>query len=131
MAYEVLDTALFGNLLAGADLSTHQFKFVQAELKSGALKVVLAATAGQRVLGVLQDKPTADGNPCVVAGAGISKAVAGGPMLPGEYIATTNAGLAVTTSTTAHERVGMALEQATASGQIVACLVRNFGKNVP
>ncbi len=131
MAYEVLDTDMFGHLLAGADLSTHQFKFVQFELKAGAGKVVLAATAGQRVLGVLQDKPTADGQACVVAGSGISKVVAGGPMLPGEYLATSNAGLAVTTATTASQRVGMALEQATASGQVVAALIRNFGPNVP
>lgn len=131
MAYEVLDTDLFGNLLAGADLSTHQFKFVQFELTAGVGRVQLAATAGQRVLGVLQDKPSAAGTPALVAGRGISKVVAGGPCLAGEYLATTNAGLAVTTSVTGSQRVAQALETATVSGQVIAALIRNFGPNVP
>ncbi len=130
MAYELLDTDLFGQLLAGADLSTHQFKFVTFELTAGVGKVQLAATAGARVLGVLQDKPIA-GQPALVAGSGISKVQMGSACNAGDYLVTTSAGLAVTTAATASQRVAQAMETSSGTGQVIAALLRNFGPNVP
>jgi hypothetical protein len=132
MAYDVLDPSdVCGIIPAGADLSTHQFKFVQAERKSGTLSIVLSATAGARVFGVLQDKPTAQGQACLVAGRGISKVVAEGPINAGDYVVASTAGLAITSSTTAHHRVGKALESASLLGDIIAVQLGSYGPQVP
>ncbi len=131
MGYQVLDPSDLITGIAGADLSTKQFFLAQFELKSGALKVVIAATAGQRVDGVLQDKPSADGTACLLAGSGITKVVADGPVLPGEYLMATSAGRACTASATGYYRVGKALEQATVQGDKIAMLLKNYGQNVP
>lgn len=131
MAYQALDPSdLIGNLVANADLSAKQFYFVQAEKIGTALKVTLAATAGQRVLGVLQNDPAA-GEACLVAGSGISKVVAEGPISVGDFVTASTAGLAITASATGYYRVGQALEAATTLGDIIAVRLANLGQNVP
>ncbi len=131
MAYEKLDASDLRTGVAGADHTSNQHKFIIQELKSGVLKTVVAATAGARVDGVLQDNPAVEGQACLIAGSGISKVVAGGPVLPGEYVMTSNAGLAITSAATAYHRVGKALEQAAVSGEKIAVQLGSFGPNVP
>lgn len=131
MAYDSLDPSDVDTFVAGADLSAKQFHLVWIEQKAGAAKVVTAATAGQRIDGVLQDKPNADGVACLVAGSGISKVVMGGAASPGDLLTAKNDGRAATASATAYQRIGKALESAAVDGDVIAMLIKNYGPNVP
>lgn len=72
--------------LAGADLSsTGQFLFVKL---SGSSTIVLADTAGEAALGVLQNAP-ASGAIARVRVQGVSKIIAGGSLADGAIVATT------------------------------------------
>lgn len=72
--------------LAGADLSTTgQFLFVKLD---GSNAIVLADTAGEAALGVLQNAP-ASGAVARVRVQGISKVIAGGSLADGAVVATT------------------------------------------
>lgn len=129
MGYQVLDPSDLLTAVAGADLSTHQYKFVGFPDTNG--RVFLAATAGARVHGVLQDKPSAQGQACLVAGSGITKVVAEGPISIGSMVVASTAGLAITSSTTAHHRVGVALEAAAALNDVIALRLLPLGPQVP
>lgn len=131
MAYDVLDPSDLITCLAGADLSTKQYYFVNIYNKAGVAKIEVAATAGGRVNGILQDKPNADGVDALVAGSGISKVVAAGPANPGDLGTCTSTGKAATASATAYQRVGKFLETAAVDGDIVAFKLGNYGPNVP
>jgi hypothetical protein len=122
MAYDNVTQTI--SLPAGADLRTHQFKLVEINTSG---QIVLAATAGQRCLGVLQNEPNT-GEPADVAVAGISKCVAGGTIDEGDLITpqvTTASGLA--TSTAANNVIGRAVTPA-ASGQLFSLLIRFEGQ---
>lgn len=72
--------------LAGADLSTTgQYLFVKLD---GSSAIVLAATAGESALGVLQNAPTS-GAAAIVRRRGRSLVVAGGTIADGSLLATT------------------------------------------
>ena len=131
MAYDVLDPSDVMTALAGADLSTKQFYFVNIYNKGGVAKVEVAATAGGRVDGILQDKPSADGMDCLVAGSGISKVVCAGAANPGDLGTCSSAGKAATASATAYQRVGKFLESAAVDGDVVAFKLGSYGPNVP
>jgi hypothetical protein len=62
-------------LEAGADLSTHQFKFVigAAAVAGGQLARVNVSGANGRVIGILQNKPNVAGQGAVVRVSGRSK----------------------------------------------------------
>ena len=104
--------------VAGADLSSAQFKFVESN-SSGTVTVTNAA--GEYVLGVLQNNPTS-GNAATVAVGGISKVVLGGNVTINDSIATDNAGKAVAAST-GNKIVGIAIKGG-ASGEIGSVLLR-------
>lgn len=120
MSIDVLDPSdLVGHVPAGADLSSYQFRFVVAEKKASALKCVLAATAGSRsVLGVLQNKPTADGDAALVAVRGISKVICGSAVTMGNFVISSTAGEALTTGATGSHYIGRALADGTAGTYI-------------
>src|SRR5687768_2741480 len=80
-------------LVAGADLSAHQFKFVK--LSGTGLQVVVCSAAGENAFGVLQDKPDAQGKAASVATLGVSKVVAGGAIAPGDLVTTDAQGRAI------------------------------------
>ena len=61
-------------LKAAADLRTHQYKFVKLDANGN---VVLCSAAGERVLGILQNKPNT-GETAAVRIIGISKIVCSG-----------------------------------------------------
>lgn len=76
--------------VAGADLSTHQYKFVKLN-SSG--QVVLCAAATDKPYGILQDKPNALGVGAVVMCNGISKVVMAAGNTQGNVGGTDSAGL--------------------------------------
>ncbi len=128
MAYDVLDPSDLMTCVAGGDLSTKQFHFVNMDSNG---RVFLSATAGARLFGVLQEKPSAQGQACLVAGSGISKVVAEGPVAKGALVVASTAGQAITSSTSIHHRVGQALEEATVLGDLIAIRLLPLGQSVP
>lgn len=81
MAFENPKLPMTG-VLAGEDLSTHQFKVMVLD---GNGKVVRQTTAGADWDGVLQDKPLQD-QAATVATAGETKVEAGATVAPGDLV---------------------------------------------
>lgn len=103
-------------LLAAADLSASQFRFVQCN-SSG-----LAALAGASgvVIGALQNKPTA-GNAAAIAYHGVSRVVAGGTVASGARV-TSDSNSAAITATTGDSVAGVALVGGVA-GDLIEVLI--------
>lgn len=81
------------SLPASADLSTKQYLFVEL---ANTGKVSVCNAAGEAAIGVLQDKPAADGRIGQVAVGGISKVFAGsGGIDEGDLVTTDAAGKAI------------------------------------
>lgn len=78
------------SLKAAADLRTHQYKFVKLD---GNGNVVLCSAAGERVLGILQNKPNT-GETASVRIIGVSKIICSAAIATPNRIATDAAGLA-------------------------------------
>ena len=127
------------SLKAAADLSTKQFYAVQV---SAADTVNVASAAGQKVIGFLQDKPSAAGRTALVAVYGVSKAVAGAAVAAGalvktlangkvddaSVVATADAsGSSATAATTGAHVIGVALDAATAEDEIIRVLILHIG----
>jgi hypothetical protein len=113
-----MDNPIAG-ITAGADLSTKQFFFVKL---NATRQVILVSGATDRPLGVLQNKPTASGQPATVAGPGaVTKVSAGGTITAGDSVGSDASGEAITllegTDTTKYI-LGIALESAV-DGDIV------------
>lgn len=106
---------------AAADLSTHQHKAVVVD---GNGRAALAGTQGVMVAGILQNKPNALGVAAAILHSGITKMVASAAISRGAKVTTTNAGKAVTSAST-NITLGVALEAATADGQVIAVLLGN------
>lgn len=103
-----------GSFTAGADLSAYQF---HAVILTSA-KLALATSATVLILGVLQDKPNADGRAGSVCVFGESKMVAGGAITAGQFVVADASGHAVAVTlgtTTTNVCIGRALEDATTS----------------
>ena len=81
-------------LKAAADLRTHQYKFVKLDANGN---VVLCSAAGERVLGILQNKPNT-GETATVRIIGISKIVCSAAIALPNRISTDAAGLAKASS---------------------------------
>lgn len=103
---------------AGADLSTHQFKFV----KVSATDTVTLCGANERGVGVLQNKPES-GEAAQVMQLGVSKVVSDGSgtaIAPGDPLISDASGRAVKSDgTTGHKVIGYATEPSTAAGTII------------
>ncbi|MCC6808702.1 MAG: DUF2190 family protein [Deltaproteobacteria bacterium] len=128
MGYDILSASDLRTVPAGADLSTHQHKFVNLDTNGRAF---LSATAGARCFGVLQNTPDAQGKAATIAVKGVSKVKAEGPISKGNMVVASTAGLAITSSTTAHHRVGRAMEAATLLGDLIAVELVPLGPEVP
>lgn len=125
MAYECVDTTIPG-VVASADLSASQYHFVTLT----GTGIAVAAVAGGRAIGVLQDKPSALGRQCLVWGEGATtKVVAGGAITPGQTVSSDGSGQAVHDVTTGHHILGYALDSAGASGDIVTVFLVYQGIN--
>jgi hypothetical protein len=96
MAYEA-DLKSIPGLVAGADLSSDQFKFVRIT-PSGA---ILNAVNGGPVAGVLQGKPAALGRDAQVAYAGVTKVKSGAGFVKGVRLMSNALGLAIEAASSA------------------------------
>jgi len=89
MAYEASQVR-FGNLTAGADLSSKQYHFVKL---ASATTVDVCAAITDVPIGILQNNPTS-GNTATICIFGISKVVADGTLAAGNVIGTSADGQA-------------------------------------
>lgn len=90
MAYEGQQITIPG-LKAGADLSTHQYKFVKLNANG---QVVICAAATDVPIGVLQNKPDASGKAAQVCCVGVTKVNSDAALTAGNLIGTSADGQA-------------------------------------
>lgn len=105
MATEHL-TASVGTQVAAADLRALQFTCVKVD---SAGKIAAAGTLGEKILGIVQNKPNT-GEVAQVGILGVSKAVCGGTVAAGALLMTTTGGVVITAATTGSTIIGWALE---------------------
>lgn len=121
MAVEGSQPFKLGHLVANADLSAHQYKFVK--LDSGGVAAVSAVT--DKVIGVLQNKPKA-GQPCEIVTLGMTKVQADADLAFDDLIATSADGQAQTftagTDTTAF-CAGRMISDPGAAGELATAIV--------
>ncbi len=105
---------------AGADLSTNQYNIVKLN-SSG--NVILATAATDKIIGVLNDKPRANGTGDVRlrSAAGTLNVKLGGTVALGDAVTTNASSVGITTTTAGDQILGYALE-AGVSGQIIELL---------
>lgn len=108
------------SLVAGADLSAKQYTFV----KTNTSGKVVSSGDGERGVGVVQDKPTAD-KATMIATSGISKVLCGGNITNGAAVTSDANGRAVA-ATTGKQIMGFALE-AGANNRIISVLLDRSG----
>jgi len=90
---------------------------------------VIAATAGTDVIIGVAEQATAIGGQCPVilrSGQGTCKVVASTTVSVGAKLTATTSGQAVTTTTDKDEIVGVALEAATAQGDLIEVMISNY-----
>lgn len=107
-------------LKASGDLSAKQYHFVELTASDtvGACNAVT-----DRTFGILQNKPTAAGQPAVVAIAGVSKLVAGGELATaGAYVAPKADGRAQAAVATQYARAQL-ITTAAADGNVCEALL--------
>ena len=114
---------------AAADLSALQYTFVKLDANGN---LIAAAAAGEKCVGVLQNKPKL-GETATVRPVGTSKVVASAAIAAGDYVATTAAGQAKTAlrlvqaSGNASNVMGMAMRAAAGAGVIITCDIQRTG----
>jgi hypothetical protein len=107
-------------MTAGADLSAKQYFFVSVAADGQ----IDPTGDGAQADGVLQDAPSAAGDPALVfSGIGFTKVSAGGTITAGDDLASDAAGEAIT-STSGDEILGVAMESGV-DGDIITMLLRN------
>lgn len=102
---------------AAVDLSAKQYFIVKLDANG---RIVLAAAAGDTLLGILQNDPSALGRPGTVRQLGISKAVAGAAITLGDEVISDGAGKVISTATAGDRILGVALEAAAADGDVIS-----------
>lgn len=122
MAYEINNYSVKVTLVAGADLSSSQYKFVKLNANGAA---VICDGATDVPIGVLQNNP-ASGAEASVLVVGGTKIVAGASLDEGAQIGTSSAGKAVAltagTDTTKYV-VGTIITASAADGNIVTAVI--------
>ncbi len=120
MAYKEAEVKI--SMDAGADLSSSQHLFVTSDASGDAV----VAGAGVRVVGVLDNDPTS-GQAAGVAIEGVTKVIAGAAVAAGADVASSAAGKAIT-STSGDYIAGVALQAATADGDLIAVRLSQPGR---
>lgn len=116
-------------MVASSDFSASQFFFAVCDANGQA---ALAAAAGVPVVGTVQNKPSLN-QPATIRPFGISKCVAGAAIAKGALVATDATGRAkaasalVAASGAGSNVVGIALDDATAAGQVFSLLILQLG----
>ena len=105
MAYEI--PGLMASFIAGDDLSSAQFKAVKLDSNGN----IVVAGAGDRAIGILQDKPS-QGQVGAVMLYGVSKAVYGASVTAGQELEVDSSGALVPFSS--GKIVAIALENGSA-----------------
>lgn len=124
MSYEVPGFKI-GTLTASADNSGNQFRYAKV---SGSGTATVCAAPADVALGVIQNKPKA-GEAVDVMVTGVSKVVAGAAVAAGAEVGPDAQGRAIA-AVTGTRAFGIALEAASAAGQIIAVALP-FGRAVP
>ncbi len=105
-------------LEAGEDLSAEQYRFVDIDTARARSCVVTGDGGTARTVGVLQNAPDAVGNAATVGVQGVSRVEAGAAVVVGALVSADATGKAVT-ATTGERVLGVALEAASATGEII------------
>ena len=120
-------------LTAAADLSTHQYKFMEI---TAANTVNLCGAVTDRPVGVLLNKPTT-GQAATILLAGVTQVVASGAIVAGRSIGTSAAGLATINAGSeaagggsANPTVGISLTAAGGANEIFTCAVNCLNSQV-
>jgi len=108
--------------LVAGDMSANLFKFV----KLSGSTAVAAAAATDPVVGVLQNKPTASGQPATVMIDGVSKVIAGAAITAGSVVYIDSTGRATSTAAS-NKSVGIAESAATGAGEVISVLLKPLG----
>lgn len=108
---------------AAADLSALQFRFLTVDSNG---RIAQNTSAGGDVAGVLQDDPDAIDRPGAVMTSGITKVEAGAAVTRGGVVMSDNVGRAVDATAT-NKGVGIALDAASAAGEIISVLLKDLG----
>jgi len=116
MAYR--DNAQSVTLEAAADLSSHQFGFVEIDSNG---QVAAIGTAGNAPDGLVQNDPDAQGKAAEVTISGLAQVRAGGSVSAGEDVAADADGKAVT-ATSGDVIAGVAVTAAGAADEIFTML---------
>lgn len=126
MAYNAEVLKITG-LTSGGDLSAAQYRFVKAG--ATAPQVIQCTVDGEKVLGVLHNKPSAADRAAEIVFLGVTKVEAGEAISFGDAVKTDSAGRAAVVELTATGAdvgdiaVGTALEAATAAGDVITILL--------
>ncbi len=133
MAYQYDGSGITLTLTAAADLSAHQYKFVEI---TAANTVNLCNATTDRPIGVLLNKP-GSGQAASVLAAGVTQVIAGGAIAAGRSIGTTNAGLAtinagseVAGGGSANPTVGITIEAAGGANEVITCAINCLNSQV-
>ena len=118
MGFEIPGAKL-GTQRAAEDLSEARYRFVTQNTTGGIERL---ETAGGKALGVLQS-PTESGEAAEVMLTGVTKMVAGAAIATTGEVTTDTQGRAVLASTAGHSINGIALETASAAGEVIAVLL--------
>ena len=122
MAYEIPGQVI--TFEAGADLSAKQFYVVY--LSSADTVNVATSNSTQVPIGILQNDPES-GKPASVCVSGVSKAEAGGAISAGDIVTFGSDGRVTSLGgATGVYAVGVALQAATAAGQVIPVLIKMF-----
>lgn len=114
------------SLPAGGDLSAAQYRFVTLANSSG-VAVINRSTQGDRLVGVLQDKPAAAGRAGEVCIFGITKVVAGAGITAGQAVSADSLGRAVAVASTVDFEAGICLETVSNAGEMATILLTQHG----
>lgn len=99
---------------AGADLSSHQFRFVKTDATG---KIVACSVKGERVTGVLQNKPKSGETAQVVLAPGGSPVISGAAYTAESELITDATGKAIAKDAANQFVAGYGLKAATAADQ--------------
>lgn len=118
MAYEIPGFKL-GTLLAGADLTGSQYRFVKVN-SSGVVVAVAAIT--DNPIGVLQNAP-ASGMPCEIMVMGVSKVKAFAALVAGVNLGCGTDGRGLTAATAGTTICGVVLEPVSNQNELATAMI--------
>ena len=125
MSYE--ETLKTISLEASADLSAAQYKCVDVNTDGQA---ALVGVKGAKMVGVLQDKPAAQGRVGAVSVEGITKVRIGAAVAKGDEVIADATGRVIPTDAVSQHVLGTALEAGTAVDTVIAVLHKEYKTSV-